>query len=374
MVRKSPISISYWLIGTEIAWWILTLFVVGLFHFEFIPGFIVLHPEVLFLLIGVLVMPFVFWRNCLHKQAITDAFSRSSLTAMVQVNFSPKHERIRYTLIRSTILLLVFAAAQPIFGKEKVKGGKQIVDLVVCLDISNSMNTRDMNGGKTARLSAAKHALEELINRLSGQRIGVVVFANEAFTQIPLTMDYSALKLFIPDIESNLISNQGTNIGSALAVAQKQFKDTEAGSAILVITDGENHQQNWASEHDALKKRKIPVMYFGLGTKTGGLIPNNPTDLAQGFKRENGKAIVSRLDEKGIKKMAVQTSSSVVFSDSDFPNVTAVLEQIQKIKARSGKETTRIVSKNYFAVPLLVAILAFLTYLFFPFLVQKNRL
>ncbi len=363
-----------WLIGTELCWWTLTFFVLWTLSSELIPGLLLTQPEALFLLFILPFISVVFWKNMKQKERIQTAFSKSVLTGMVNTHFSAKQSFIRYSLFRLTLLLVIFSASQPIFGKEKVKGNKQIVDLVVCLDISNSMNTKDMNEGKTTRLSAAKQGLQELINRLSGQRIGVVVFANEAFTQIPLTMDYAALKLLIPDIESDLISNQGTNIGSALAVAQKQFKDTDAGASILVITDGENHQNRWKTEHLALKQKNISVMYYGMGSESGGLIPNDPFDSSQGFKRENGKAIVSRLDIPGIQKMAASTSSRVVFSDSEFPNMTPVLDYIQQIKTRSEKKTTLIVSKNHFQFLLIGAILAFLTYLFLPFLVQKQRL
>jgi Ca-activated chloride channel family protein len=97
--------------------------------------------------------------------------------------------------------------------------------------------------GNVSRLKAAKNAIAQLLNQLKGERIAVIIFANEAFTQLPLTMDYGAAKLFVPDIETDMISDQGTNIGSAFDEALTQFKDEESGRAILVITDGEDHER-----------------------------------------------------------------------------------------------------------------------------------
>jgi Ca-activated chloride channel family protein len=170
-----------------------------------------------------------------------------------------------------------------------------------------------------------------------------------------------------------MISDQGTNIGNALLEAQEQFKDEESGRAILVITDGEDHEQLWQEQLKELEKKNVLLAYLGLGTKAGGLIPNDPYEPAMGFKRENGKPVVSKLDVGGLKAMASASNSQLVVSSSAFPDVTSLAQSFSNAKNKTIKSMEFKVDKNYYHFPVFIAIACFIAYLFLPFIVNRKH-
>ncbi len=357
-------------IVTELALWLLT-FLVWFFFIRTSQSLSFLHPEYLWLWLAI---PLFIGANLLqwnHKQKIYAAYSGYGATRILWVTFSFTKVFLHFILLRLTLFFLVVALAQPVAGSKKVKGSKRILDLVICLDISNSMNTEDM-AGKTSRLTAAKQAISQLMNQMAGERIAVVVFANDAYTQLPLTLDYGAAKLFVPDIETGMISDQGTNIGRALEVAQDQFKDEESGRALLVITDGEDHEQLWQEQTQILKEKKVQICYLGLGTSAGGVVPKDPLDDSNELIRENGQPVISKLDKSALKRMASQSGAELLVSSSAFPDMTSVARTFTNTKNKTVKSIEFNVDKNYYQIPLLIAIILFIGYLFLPYLFTEK--
>jgi Ca-activated chloride channel homolog len=358
-------------LAAEVVWWILVLLAFFLLDLE--AGKVrLLHKNYLWFWLLIPAFLFASWFHWKWKSKLYDAYAGIGRTRMLWVTFEPLKAFLHYFLLRLVIFFTVLGMAQPVMGSKKVKGSKKVLDLVICLDVSNSMNVQDMSG-KVSRLKAGKNAIIQLLNQLKGERIAVIIFANDAFTQLPLTMDYGAAKLFIPDVESSMISDQGTNIGNALKEAQEQFKDEESGRAILVITDGEDHEQLWRDQLNELQKKNVLLAYLGLGTKTGGLIPNDPYDPALGFKRENGKPVVSKLDVGGLKNMASSSNSQLIVSSSAFPDVTTLAQSFSNAKNKSVKSMEFKVDKNFYQLPVLVAIACFIAYLFLPFIVNRKH-
>ena len=148
---------------------------------------------------------------------------------------------IKHFFFRNALGFLILAMAGPVYGSKKVKATKETLELVICLDISNSMNAKDISK-ENSRLDISKRALIQLINNLNGEQIGLVLFANSAFVQLPLTSDYPAGKLFIKDVETSMISDQGTSIGEALNVATNMFSEKKVAKGIILVTDGEDHE------------------------------------------------------------------------------------------------------------------------------------
>lgn len=355
---------------TELIWWLLTLLVLFSWVSESSNARF-LHPQNLWfwLLIPVVLGSTIaqwVWKNKIYA-----SFESQGGTRMLWVKFEPVKGFLHYFLLRTAIYFSVLAMAQPVMGSQKVKGSKRVLDLVVCLDISNSMNAKDM-GGDVSRLTAAKNAIGELLNQLQGERISIVVFANEAYTQLPLTMDYGAAKLYVPDIETSMISDQGTNIGAAFEVAQSQFKDEESSKALLVITDGEDHEKLWEEQVAQLNEKEVLVAYLGLGTTNGALIPNDPEDESLGVKRENGQPVTARLDKAALKKMAQASKGSLLVSSSAFPDITELAKTFTNAKSIKLQKVSFNVAKNYFQIPLIAALLCFLLYLFLPHFVKQS--
>ncbi|MDR0802330.1 VWA domain-containing protein [Fluviicola sp.] len=360
------------LLISEGIWWLLVLICCVVLPFGR-WGVKLLHPEMLLLWIIIPILGVLTWLQWNWKSKIYQQYSGYGTTRMLWVKFEPVKAFLHYFLLRSTYFFIVLAMAQPVAGSRKVNGSKRVLDLVICLDISNSMNTKDMGGGQVSRLTAAKQAIGELMNQLKGERIAVVVFANDAYTQLPLTMDYGAAKLFIPDIETSMITDQGTNIGRALELAREQFKDTESGKAVLVITDGEDHENLWKKQLTELKKQHIELVYLGLGSAKGGLIPNNPYDVSEGYKRENGQAVVSRLDKKSLERMAAASGSILVVSNSAFPNIYNIAANYKNTKNKQVMKVEFNVDKNYFYIPAILALFCMICYFFLPILIKPEK-
>ena len=373
MIKLHPTyqRVFKWIILAEVTWWVIIALIYALNPFAG-WGLSLLHPEMLWLWLLILPIAGVTFYQWQWKSNLFKTYASHGETRMLWVNMQPIRAFLHYFLLRTFVFMVVLAMAQPVGGSQKVSGSKRVLDLVICMDISNSMNTKDMSGKQASRLTAAKHAVSGLLNQLKGERISIVIFANEAYVQLPLTMDYGAAKLYIPDIETNMISDQGTNIGAALQAAETQFKDGESGKAILIITDGEDHEQLYQEEVRKLKAQGAEIAILGLGSTQGGLIPNDPFDEAQGYKRDGGSPVVSRLDISALKKMASEAGGTLETSDSEFPNILRIASGFKQSKHKVVKKLEFKVEKNFYFVPSSLALFSLLVYLFLPQLIKED--
>lgn len=363
-----------WAIITELIWWGIIAFLA----FVLRPVFgwdqlELLHPFWLFGSLLVVLIALVFIKRSVWKLNLARNYSGGK-TAMLQVTFNWKLQFLYYFLLRTCVTCLFLTLAQPVIGKAKVNDERSTLDLVVCLDISASMNTQDI-APKTSRLLIAKRALNQLLSELKGERIAIVVFANSAYTELPLTADYGAAKLFLNEIKTDMISAQGTNIGAALALAKKQFVDAHSKPAILVITDGEDHEQAWKNEAKELAKQNVPICFLGVGTTKGGPVPKDVNQPKLGFKRLNGNPVISRLEEVGLKAMAQSTNSSLYFARTAFPDMQFLARDISSEKHVSKGKRQIEVAQNYYRIPLILSVLCLMAMLLVPSVLRsKSRL
>ena len=270
---------------------------------------------------------------------------------------------LKFFFFRNAIILLIIAISQPVYGTKKVKGTSESLELVVALDISNSMNTRDISAD-FSRLDISKRALIQLINNLHGEKIGISLFANNAFVHLPVTSDYGAAKLFIEDIETSMISSQGTNIGMALGISSKMFSKQKTTKGIILITDGEDHEGSLDRSIKDLKEKNLQLSILGIGTKKGGLIPKNPYRPNLGYKTDaRGKTVVSKLNEAFIQKLATQTGGTATVSSSEFPDLSALLTEINQMKRTKIDTLDFDIKQQRYQVPLFLAILFWLAFL-----------
>jgi Ca-activated chloride channel homolog len=331
-----------------------------------------IHPEYFWLLLALPVLLLVFVRRWAWKDRLYDSYRNMGRTRMIWLTFHPWRYFLTWFLLRTTVFFAVMTMAQPAMGSQKIKGSKRVLDLVFCLDISSSMNTMDI-APNTTRLDVAKRAMTQVLNTLKGERIAIVVFANEAYTQLPLTMDYGAAKMFIQEIETSMITAQGTNIGAALEAASGQFADGQSGHAIMVITDGEDHEQLWEEQVEKINKSEIELCYFGIGTERGGKIPIDPKAPELGYKQSGGGDVISRLDPASLRKMGAATGSAVEFSGDPYPDMTGMVAELTSVKNKEVREMEFTIQKNYFRTPLILTILCFIAYLFVPLLMQRRQ-
>lgn len=317
-----------------------------------------------FWLIGVVIALFLF--NVYQSEKIyQNAGNKIRLTIFKSSSYNKSF--FSFFLFRNALAFLIIAMAQPAFGKKKVTGTVQSMELVISLDISNSMNTKDVDKS-VSRLDISKRAINELINKLGGEKLGISVFAGEAYTQLPLTLDYYAAKMFVSEIETNMISKQGTNIKNALKNAYSMFtEDDKMSKAVILITDGENHEENPSEIIKTYKDKGVQLAVLGIGTKNGGLIPIDPNRPDRGFKRNAlGVTIQSKLNPQFIQEIATEAGGVAMISDNAYPDLRGLLKQIAKMKRATTTGMDFEVEEQRYQIPLALSILFFIGYFLLP--------
>lgn len=269
----------------------------------------------------------------------------------------------KWIMFRNVIVFMIIAFAQPVFGKRKSEATVENLELVVCLDVSNSMNTKDITKDKS-RLDIAKKAIEQLINKLHGERIGICLFANDALVQLPITRDYGAAKLFVKEIETDLVANQGTNVRAALDVSRKMFSKDRTAKGIIMITDGENHESKPDRVLKKIRNSKIQLHVLGIGTKKGGLVPVNPRRPDLGYKKTaTGKPVRSKVNPKMIESIARKAGGKASISADEFPDLSALLTQITRMKRTKIDNFDFDIRTERYQFPLVLALISWLIYL-----------
>lgn len=344
----------------EIIFWILLLLI--LFLFGFFDGSSigdqVAFKNVSYLWLNLLLIPIA--GLYLFNLSSTNSIAKQVAPTVRQYLLLPVstfHSFLRYFFFRNAFVLLIFAMAQPIYGNKKLHGSVKSLELVIALDISNSMNTKDVDN-RFSRLEVAKRALIQLVNNLHGEKIGISVFAGGAYVQLPLTSDYYGAKMFINEIESSMISNQGTNISQALKTSVSMFSEAKTTKGIILVTDGENHEESPNTILQSILDDNIQLCVLGIGSEQGGLIPQNPDRPELGHKRDqNGVQINSKVDEKFIHEIASKTRGYATICRDPFPDLVGLLTQINHMKRTKIDNLEFNVKENRYQFPLLCSLL-----------------
>jgi Ca-activated chloride channel homolog len=248
-------------------------------------------------------------------------------------------------LLVAGILFGALALAQPRWGFEWREVKRKGVDVFVLLDVSKSMLTEDV---RPNRLTQAKYACEDLLDKLQGDRVGLIAFAGTAFVQCPLTVDYDAFRLTLKDADPRIIPRPGTAIGAAIRTSLKAFEAGEGRDrAIVLITDGEATEGDALAAADEAAKAGVHIYAIGVGTKEGELIPVREEGKPMDFlKDREGQVVKSRLDEETLKQLALKTGGIYVRSAAgDFGMDTIYEKGIAQLQR---KEAEAKLQKRYF--------------------------
>lgn len=313
------------------------------------------RPELLW---GMLAGPFLallfltdtVWRN----RALLRFTSPNTLMRMVP-GTSPMRVMVRFLLLRHALSFLVVGLSGPQFGTKLEEVRSQGIDLVVAIDVSNSMECEDL---KPSRMEAARRSMAQLIDRLRGDRLGIVVFAGEAFVQLPITADRSAAKLFLNTVSTNAVGTQGTAIGAAIELAQESFDPELPGSkAIIVITDGENHEDDAAGAARKAAEAGIVVHTIGMGTPEGGPLPIRRNGQVQGFRKDDGgNTVVSRLNEAMLKDIAAKGNGAYVRATAGNNGLQQMVEELRQLDTAEKGSYIYTAHEDQFQYPLGIGI------------------
>ncbi len=252
-----------------------------------------------------------------------------------------KHKR-KFILLLIAFILLIIAFANPQIGSKIDKAERKGIDLMIALDISNSMLAEDI---KPNRLSRAKQALSKLIEKLENDRIGIVIFAGGAYTQLPITNDYAAAKMFVDAIETDMINEQGTAIGKAIKTASEAFnlKDKEKNKAIIVISDGENHEDDAVEQAKIANEEGIMVNTIGMGLPDGTPIPIYSNGGVVGFKKDReGNTVVTKINTEMLQQIAEAGGGEFVGANNTNSGIQQIFENLKKLEQK--KYDTKVYS------------------------------
>lgn len=247
---------------------------------------------------------------------------------------------VKLSLFTIALSSLILAMCNLQTGSKLTEVKREGAELMVCLDVSNSMLAQDLSPN---RLTRAKYALEKMIDKLEGDQLGLVIFAGEAYVQLPITSDYNAAKMFLESIGPGMVPVQGTNLGAAINKAAESFnKEQGKNKAIILITDGENHEPDAIEAASAAASAGIMINTIGIGSENGVPIPYIQNGLIKGYKKDKeGNTVITKLNADILKEIAAKGNGVYVQASQADLGLSAIMDKIDEL------DKAKIDSKMY---------------------------
>lgn len=326
------------------------------------------HPELLYLLIVIpLLIVFYVVMVGKKKKAIAE-FGNPELLKPLMPLLSFKRGAWKFVMLLLALVFVILGVAGPQFGSKLQQVKKKGVELMIALDVSNSMMAQDI---KPSRLEKAKMAISRMVEKLSNDKVGLIVFAGDAYVQLPITTDYSSAKLFLSNISTDIVPVQGTAIGVAIDLAAKSFTpETETSKAIIVITDGENHQDDAIAAAKKAHEKGIAIHTIGMGLEQGAPIPEKGQP-GQFMKDGSGNIVVSKLDEQTLREIAKAGEGIYVRASNTDVGLTQLLDEVNRMEKSLLEERVYTDYAEKYQYFLLVGL--FFVFVEFMILGRKNK-
>ena len=321
---------------------------------------------------GLLIIPlltiFFIWSRFARKKALR-RFANEELLKLLMPFVSKTRPRFKFFVLMLALAFVIIGIARPQYGSKLKKVKREGIELVIALDVSNSMMAEDIQPN---RLDRAKMAISRLVDRLKDDKIGLIVFAGDAYTQLPITTDYNSAKLFLNSINTQIVPKQGTAIGAAIGLAMRSFTpDSKANKAIIIITDGENHEDDAISAAKDAAENGMIVHTIGMGLPQGSPIPVLRNGLKEYLKDNQGNVVITKLDETMLEQIAGSGNGIYVRANNAQVGLDTLFDEINKLEK---SEMDTLVYSEYedqfqyfFAIALLLIVLEFFI------LERKNR-
>lgn len=321
------------------------------------------HTFFLWFLLLIPVMVVAYYINLRWKEKARLAYTGELHMGHIIPRLSKRKPFIKFSMYSFSLVLLIIALANPQMGTKLEEIKREGVDIVIALDVSNSMKAEDF---KPNRLDRAKRAIEKLVENLKSDRIGIVVFAGDAFIQLPITSDYSAAKLYTSTINTNSVPTQGTAVGAAIEISVKALNHDEGkNKAIIIISDGENHEDDAVKAAKEAFDKGIVVHTIGMGSAQGAPIPIYRGRNQVGFKEDRaGNTVVSRLDEAKLKEIAEAGNGIYVRATNNSTGLRSIFDQINIMEKKEyeAKQYTDFEDRfqPFIALALLILLIEFI--------------
>lgn len=328
------------------------------------------HPNILYLLILVPIVAGLWVWIEYRKNKKLQEFADKQMFARLIPDRSKMRPIIKMTLLLLAMALLIITWANPQVGSKMVQGEQKGSDVAICLDVSNSMMAEDIQPN---RLERSKKIVSNLLNGLGGDRVSLVVFAGTSFIQMPLTNDYSATKMFLDQVSCDMIATQGTAIGDAIEKAMQTFgygDENQAwvkknSRAIVVISDGENFEDDAKSAASKASDEGIVVCTIGMGSEEGAPIPRFKNGVKIGYRYDrSGNTVTTRMDENMLKEIAQAGNGIYVRAGNINAGVDKIIERIEHLEKDNMGKAMFAEYESRYAYPLTAALICLLLEVF----------
>ena len=330
------------------------------------------YPLFLHGLWGVLLLIVFFVLVYRHKEALLQRFGHLELIKRILPGYDKRRVVWKNIFFILAYIFLVIALADPQIGTKLEQVKRKGVDIIIALDVSNSMKAEDI---KPNRLEKAKHEIAQFIDLLKGDRIGLIAFAGMAHLVCPLTLDYGAAKLFLQMMDTDLIPVQGTAIGDAIKVARKAFVQKERKHKVLIlITDGEDHEGDPVKEAKEAAKEGIVIYTIGIGSSQGVPIPvydQNGNEV--GFMKDrNGNVVTTKLDMTTLQKIAFVTNGKYYMATSGQSELKKIYDEINKMEKKELSARKFSQYEDRYQIFALIGLIFILLEFFLPVRTRKG--
>ncbi len=295
------------------------------------------HSEYLWLLVIIPILFFLFFLAKRNLSKKIDALGKKQLIEQLIPNRSNKKGIWKFILLIFGLALMIIGLANPQVGSKQEKVKRKGIDVAIALDLSKSMLSEDI---RPNRLERARRFISSLIDKFESDRVAFIIFAGNAYLQMPLTIDYSAFELYLRTVGPKIIPTQGTAIGEAIELAEQAF---EAGQkkhkALIIISDGENHDEGALALAKTAAQNGTKIYTIGVGTPKGGPIPiYNKYGEQTDYKKDNdGSIVLSKLNEKMLQELAVNGNGQY-FRLSGRETVTSIMKEISQMETKEIEE------------------------------------
>jgi Ca-activated chloride channel homolog len=295
------------------------------FRFEHEWLLVYLIPVIIVFIIGYSYL--IFW-----KFKTLSKISSPKLLGNIFEGFSTLKINSKYVLWRLSLSFLVIAAANPQFGEQDIEVESYGLEIMLAIDVSNSMLAEDL-AENYSRLKVAKFAVEKLVNSLSNEPVGIVVFAGSAYKQLPITTDYSAAKMFLQNIQVGMLTDQGTDIGNAINTCLTSFNfENGVAKTIILITDGEDHEQKAIIAANEAKEKGVVIHTIGMGDEKGAPIPVFINGIKKGTKKDtDGNTVLTKINENMLIEVATAGNGSYTRANGLSIGLDGLISQLNNI-------------------------------------------
>lgn len=296
-------------------------------------------PQYLWLLWAVPLLALIRYYGLWHRRKKFKRLGDKQLIQSLMPNASSVRPTVKFWLIEAAVALMVVMIARPQMGLKISNDKRNGIETIIAIDISNSMLARDV---APSRLDKCKMMVENLVDNFTNDKIGLVVFAGDAYVQLPITSDYVSAKMFLQNIDPSLISTQGTDMARAINLAASSFTQQQGvGRAIILITDGEDHEGGAEEAAKAARKKGINVFILGIGSAKGAPIPLGGGDY---MKDESGNVVITALNENMCRQVAQAGSGTYIHVDNSSDAQEKLNNELSKLQKG---ETQSVVYSEY---------------------------